>query len=304
MSKTEKDCSRKVSIIIPVFNGANYMQQAIDSALAQTYTNLEILVVNDGSKDGGKTEEIALSYGNRIRYLAKENGGVASALNHGIKNMTGEYLSWLSHDDAYYANKIEHQVRFSRELEDKHVVLYSDFELVDSESSSLGFCRLDHSITMHPLRAILSASIHGCSTLVPKAVLERVGFFNEDLKTTQDNDMWLRIYQSGINFVHVPEVLIQSRVHSEQGQLRLRSINRSESIKFYSLAFQQSSKAITRDGKGLLQVLARKRINLPISVLRGGMKEGTEKLPWKYIMAYKGRVYLEKARSKLGFHIA
>ena len=89
----------KVSIIIPVYNGANYVSEAIDSALAQTYKNIEIIVVNDGSSDDGATEKIAKSYGDRIRYFAKENGGVSSALNFGIRQMTGEWFSWLSHDD-------------------------------------------------------------------------------------------------------------------------------------------------------------------------------------------------------------
>ena len=79
-----------ISIIIPVYNGANYMKIAIDSALAQTYENTEVIVVNDGSQDNGKTEEIALSYGDKIRYFAKENGGCASALNFGISKMRGE----------------------------------------------------------------------------------------------------------------------------------------------------------------------------------------------------------------------
>ncbi|MBO5570669.1 MAG: glycosyltransferase, partial [Clostridia bacterium] len=75
----------KVSIVIPVYNGANFLREAIDSALGQTYPNIEILVVNDGSDDGGETESIALSYGNQIRYFRKENGGVATALNFGIE---------------------------------------------------------------------------------------------------------------------------------------------------------------------------------------------------------------------------
>lgn len=67
-----------VTIVIPVFNGSNYLKEAIDSALAQTYKNLEILVVNDGSQDGGLTEAIALGYGNRIRYFSKQNGGTST----------------------------------------------------------------------------------------------------------------------------------------------------------------------------------------------------------------------------------
>ena len=85
-----------VSIIIPVYNGSDFLRQAVNSALGQTYTNIEVIIVNDGSNDNGKTEEVALSYGKRVRYLCKENGGVASALNFGISQMKGEYFSWLS----------------------------------------------------------------------------------------------------------------------------------------------------------------------------------------------------------------
>ena len=71
----------KVSIVIPVYNGANYMREAIDSALNQTYKNIEVIVINDGSIDNGETDRIARSYGDRIVYVKKENGGVSSALN-------------------------------------------------------------------------------------------------------------------------------------------------------------------------------------------------------------------------------
>ena len=80
-----------VSIIIPVYNGSNYVKEAIDSALAQTYKNIEVIVVNDGSTDN--TEKIVKSYGDKIRYFYKENGGVASALNLAIENSKGEYIS-------------------------------------------------------------------------------------------------------------------------------------------------------------------------------------------------------------------
>ena len=96
----------KVSIIIPVFNGANYLREAIDSALKQTYENIEVLVINDGSDDNGKTEAIARSYGDKLRYFHKENGGVASALNLGIKEMAGEYFSWLSHDSQLEQDEV------------------------------------------------------------------------------------------------------------------------------------------------------------------------------------------------------
>src|SRR5262245_7173783 len=99
-----------VSIVIPVYNGSPYLREAINSALAQTYPNLEVIVVNDGSTDDGETARIACSYGKRIRYFAQDNGGVASALNRGLEKMQGEFFSWLSHDDMYTPDKIEKQV--------------------------------------------------------------------------------------------------------------------------------------------------------------------------------------------------
>ena len=105
-----KEFKPKVSIIIPVYNGENFLEQAINSALHQTYDNIEVIVINDGSNDKGKTEAIAKKYNDKIKYFYKENGGVASALNMALEKMSGDYFSWLSHDDLYYDDKIEKQI--------------------------------------------------------------------------------------------------------------------------------------------------------------------------------------------------
>jgi len=99
-----------VSIVIPVYNGAKYLSDAIESAINQTYPNIEILVINDGSQDNNATDKVARAYGNKINYYTKENGGVASALNLGISKMKGEYFSWLSHDDWYLPDKIRKEI--------------------------------------------------------------------------------------------------------------------------------------------------------------------------------------------------
>lgn len=79
-----------VSIVIPVYNGSNFVREAIDSALNQTYDKVEVIVVNDGSNDGGRTDKILRSYGDKITYINKENGGVSTALNVGIKQAKGK----------------------------------------------------------------------------------------------------------------------------------------------------------------------------------------------------------------------
>lgn len=211
----------RVTIVIPVYNGANYMREAIESALAQSYPNIEVLVVNDGSTDGGETERIAQEYGSRIRYLAKPNGGVASALNLAIEAMTGEYFSWLSHDDVYLPDKVQAQVEFLRELGSDGAA-YCAFEEIDPHSAILGNS-LDRPRYDDPVLAIFATVIHGCTLLIPRRCFDAVGRFNPALRSTQDNEMWLRIALGGGTFHYLPRVLVQSRQHPEQGSRTIRS---------------------------------------------------------------------------------
>ena len=106
-----------ISIVIPVYNGSNYLAEAIDSALAQTYPNFEIIVVNDGSNDDGATAAVARRYGDKIRYYEKENGGSSSAINYGISKMYGEWFSWLSHDDLYMPQKLQMEMGYLASLD-------------------------------------------------------------------------------------------------------------------------------------------------------------------------------------------
>jgi glycosyltransferase involved in cell wall biosynthesis len=206
----------RVSIVIPVYNGVNYMREAIDSALAQTYPNIEVVVVNDGSTDGGETERVALSYGDAIRYVRKENGGCASALNTGIQEMTGEYFSWLSHDDLYHPEKVQAQVEAALAAGGDRAVVYCAYQEIDSRGAVIGG-------GLHPERyddaidAIFATVIHGCALLIPARCFEVAGLFNPELETTPDSEMWLRIALAGFPFHYLPRVLVQSRQHGEQG---------------------------------------------------------------------------------------
>lgn len=223
----------KVSIIIPAYNASNYLAQAIDSALAQTYHNIEVIVVNDGSKDGGTTEKIALSYGDHIRYFYKENGGSSSALNVGISNMTGEWFSWLSHDDLYTPEKVDEQIQYLRKLnivseEDiyKHV-FFTASELIDAqgrvilhanEKKEQKFAEKISSFSHngHLICEPTKYNFHGCSCLIHKKVFEKIGNFDENLRLLNDFDMWFRIYAANLKVHYIPKVLVYGRVHSAQ----------------------------------------------------------------------------------------
>jgi hypothetical protein len=207
-----------VSIVIPVFNGSDFLSQAIDSALRQTYPNVEVLVINDGSTDQGKTEQIATKFGKRIRYFSKPNGGVSSALNLGLQEMKGSFFSWLSHDDTFFPEKTERQMDIFRQR-GRQVVLYSDHDYIDSNSRKIGNMRFPHVEPDDFLFSILTKHlVNGCTTLIPRECFEEVGFFDESLKTTQDYDMWFRLGQR-FPFIHLPEILVHSRLHPNQGCL-------------------------------------------------------------------------------------
>lgn len=217
-----------VSIIIPVYNGSNFVGEAIDSALAQTYKNIEIIVVNDGSKDDEATENIALSYKEKIRYFKKENGGVSSALNLGIEKMKGDYFSWLSHDDLYLPEKIEKQINLLKQKEydyDNTIVLCSG-SLIDKDEKNIAhydktYDRECNGVELFKL-FMRGYSLNGLGFLIPRQVFVKSGNFDENMRYLQDLDLWLRFFQNkDYKYVLQSEKLVVTRCHSQQVTVRL-----------------------------------------------------------------------------------
>lgn len=226
-----------VSIVIPVYNGSNFLAQAIDSALAQSYANIEIIVVNDGSNDGSATERIALGYGDRIRYFSKPNGGVSSALNFGIEKMLGDYFSWLSHDDLYAPDKIAREVEALASCNDKaNTVVCCADNLVDT----------DGNIIFHPTKRLSGVysgadlfdifftrhlNINGCTLLIARATFERFGGFSK-FRYIQDTECWIKFMLGGVSFKFIPDKLVMMRVHPGQVTQRMPELFHVEMAEF------------------------------------------------------------------------
>ena len=207
-----------VSIIIPVYNGSNYMKEAIDSALNQDYPNIEIIVINDGSTDGGKTREIAKSYGDKIRYLEKENGGVSTALNLGIKEMKGQYFSWLSHDDRYYENKISTQMYYliNNNLLNKKVITYTDYDVINEKSKVIGETSFGvYRPNDKPELALIRGLVSGTALLIPKEAFEEYGVFDTKYRCVQDYLLFFDFMKT-YRYVFIPKVTNSTRVHAGQ----------------------------------------------------------------------------------------
>ncbi len=216
----------RVSIIIPCFNGESYLNQAIDSALNQTYDNIEVIVVNDGSFD--RTEEIALSYGDRIRYYRKNNGGVSSALNLGITKMSGEYFSWLSHDDIYVAEKIEEQIKAINGVSEDKRFVYSNYTCLIEEDNTyqniIPASKLYGELCEMSLFPVLFNLINGCTVLIHKSLFDKCGLFDVNLSTSQDYDMWMRLLDE-CNPVYLEKSLVITRIHNRQGSKTIKAFS-------------------------------------------------------------------------------
>jgi len=223
-----------VTIVIPVFNGSNYLKEAIDSALAQTYKNLEIVVVNDGSLDKGLTEAIALGYGDQLRYFSKQNGGTSTALNLGIRNMRGDYFCWLSHDDLYHPECVEAQIKTLADLDDKTTITMTDLCTMDENYQIMcADTNYTFDIKEWPPRAearlypVIYMKLHGCQIMFHRSVFERVGLFDEEMLVAQDFEFFARAFRE---FPHVliPRVLGTARDSSNRQGRRAESMGSVE----------------------------------------------------------------------------
>lgn len=262
---TETAFQPKVSIIIPVYNGAKYMREAIDSALAQTYPHVEVIVVNDGSTDNGATAEIARSYGDRIRFFEKENGGVSSALNVGIRHMTGEYFSWLSHDDSYLPDKVRLSVEYLASFSERErmIVFCGSSHMNDKseiiretvDTFELGRVYSGEDILMYLLRQKM---LNMCCMLIPKTAFEECAFFHEDLRYNQDTLILFQIFSSGYSMVaHTDDHAVCYRLHAEQTSKTRRDLlvrDSNEAAKIIAPTFA----ALTTKENRLLRLYAKR----------------------------------------------
>lgn len=196
------------------------------SALNQTYPNLEVIVVNDGSTQYSEKVVPFLS-DNRVKYICQVNKGTASALNTGIRNMTGDYLAWLSSDDLFVNEKVQKQLLL---MEQNHYqISYTNYSLINEK----GVMTKERAGIHYPSKVklysqlLVGCHINGCTVMMSRDVTNKIGLFDESLTCAQDFDFWLRaiqLYELG----YLDEPLTFYRVHSQMGSLRLKNIQQIE----------------------------------------------------------------------------
>jgi glycosyltransferase involved in cell wall biosynthesis len=178
-----------VSVVIPTYNYGHVVTEAVESALAQTYPAVEVIVVDDGSTDD--TRERLAPYGDRIRYIHQANAGLSAARNTGIRAARGEFIALLDSDDAFHPRKLELQMRYLAERPD--VVLVGTRSTTDP----------DHRYPTPPEpvpareipldRLVITSHFPPSSVVIRRACIDSVGLFDVNLRSTEDRDFWIRV---------------------------------------------------------------------------------------------------------------
>lgn len=204
----------KVSVIIPTYNRVDLLPETLKSVFLQTFTDYEIIVVDDGSSDDTRAALNPLIESGKIRYHYQSHRGLSSARNTGIQNSNGKYIAFLDSDDLFTPLKLEKQVAFLDNNPDG-MLLHSDYSKFASDGTFLG--TRDTSffsgwVYPHILLHWSSLMAVAC-VMMPSRAFKEIGLFDESLTAAEDLDMWARVAQLH-PFSYLPEPLAKVRVHA------------------------------------------------------------------------------------------
>lgn len=219
-SALNKYLKKKVSIIIPCYNQAQWLPDAVNSATNQT-VSCEIIIVNDGSTDN--TDEVAKQF-YVDKYIVKENGGLSSARNAGIKEATGEWILTLDADDKISPEFVEKCLKYKDEYD---IIGTGQEEFGDSNNKSLFK-------TNPTLQDFVQNNQINCCSLYRKEIWETIGGYDEEMRLGyEDWDFWLRATQKGYKVITIPEYLFFYRKHGVS--MVTKAIENHNQIKQYML---------------------------------------------------------------------
>jgi glycosyltransferase involved in cell wall biosynthesis len=222
-----------VSVVVPTYNAAPFIRTTLDSLLAQTHCDVEILVVDDDSTDA--TRDVVASYGDRVRLVVQRNGGVCSARNRGAAEARGRFVCFCDHDDYWYPEKLARQVA-AFAADPGLGVVYSRFIRWDEDengrfASPSAIVRGPHDEGLDPLesgwiyhRLLLDCWVLTSSAMIRADVLRDCGAFDESLPYGEDWDLWLRISRK-YRFARLAAPLVLYRQHRRQGSRVVRDVD-------------------------------------------------------------------------------
>jgi len=266
------DSNPLVSIIIPAYNAEKYIQRALESALAQTYKDIEIIVIDDGSTD--KTAEIIKTYQDpRIIYFFQKNQGQGPARNNGIKKSQGEYITFLDADDYYFPEKVEKQVRFL-ENHPEYQAVYCNALHFYSDNPTVFFKKKGNFHSGDIFKDLLQSSyINPNTIMVSRQILDKAGLFNENRYCPEDWELWLKISRAGFQFGYLDEDLVKVEIRPDSNTtMAIQWILKNNALKMFENIFS----SMNHEEKVLYkteEILRKMRFKLAVACLVGGRKK-------------------------------
>lgn len=236
----------KVSVIVPAYNVSKYIPEALASLEKQTFSDFEVLVVDDGSTDD--TVAVVQKFcqrDNRFSLLQKPNGGLSSARNYGIRHAKGEYIALLDGDDIYHRDKIATHVARLYDKPDVGVV-YSASRTIRDDGKPTFISLSGKPVHSNPLLALLCKNFvgHGSNAVFRRCLIDEVGGFDENLRSWEDVDLWLRIAaMQKWRFFREKRVLCYYRVRPSGLSFNLVQMRNSGTI-VIETAYQRSPELI------------------------------------------------------------
>lgn len=205
---------KNVSVVLTCYNGARWISEAIESILAQTYEDFELLVIDDGSTDNSK-KIVASYHDHRVRYIYQKNRGFSAAVNRGIKESSGSLIGFIGQDDLWMPKKLELQARYFSEHKDIGIV-HSNYYVINSRERIIGVIKAKVPVSSAKqevvTRLFLNNFIGFETVLVKRKCFDEVGFLDERMVGFSDHDMWLRIAGS-FNIGYLDLLLVKKRDH-------------------------------------------------------------------------------------------
>ncbi len=220
-----------VSVIIPVYNGAGEVRRAIDSALGQKHTDVEVIVINDGSKD--ETGSVLAEYGDQIRAINQQNRGLSRTRNNGIALSAGEWVAFLDHDDYWQPDKLSLQLKAAER---------TGFDVIYTNAGNFGDVARVAELRSEPeamaegdllSQLLLDNFIVVSSVMIRRTVIQDMGGFDTSLPSVEDWDLWLKLASRGVKFAAVgePVTMYQWRAGSMSKNYELMRTTRQTIVK-------------------------------------------------------------------------
>lgn len=206
-----------VSVIIPTYNAANYIAETLDSVFAQTFSDCEVLVVNDGSPDTPELEVVLRQYQDQIVYIRQDNLGPSAARNTGIRHARGQYMAFLDSDDLWMPEFLANLLQFLEQHPAVDMVCADCVYFGDPQwdgTSWQSLHPLDDPITFDKILPTLGGAFASFA-LLRKEIVSKAGFFDEKLRILEDYQYWLRLLHRSGKLVYVRNVLGKRRIHRE-----------------------------------------------------------------------------------------